>query len=30
MKFWMERVPYTMTVILGIFVFAAWLEGYLG
>lgn len=28
-KFWMESVPYALTIILGVFVFAAWLEGYL-
>jgi len=29
-KFWFESVPYAATVILGIFLFAAALEGYLG
>lgn len=29
-KFWLESVPYTATVILGIFMFAAYLEGLLG
>jgi hypothetical protein len=29
MRFWMESVPYAMTVILGLFIFAAWLEGVL-
>ena len=29
MRFWMEGVPYAMTVILGLFIFAAWLEGVL-
>jgi hypothetical protein len=29
MRFWMESVPYAMTVILGLFIFAAWMEGVL-
>jgi hypothetical protein len=29
MRFWMDSVPYAMTVILGLFIFAAWLEGVL-
>lgn len=29
-NFWMTKAPYTATVILGLFLFAAALEGYLG
>jgi hypothetical protein len=29
-NFWMVKTPYALTIILGIFMFAAWLEGCLG